>query len=158
MGGQESPHSGQIGAAGVQLVAAQMLLNQITPCFPIWDGGYDLISEFQGVLKRVQVKATTTIEKKRKHLPTLRFSIYRRRSGTIESGSYLYRTKKVYTSGQFDVMVFVNFTRSKVFVVPATHIDFKGAYIYLPEDSPWLNAWWVLKELQPPRAASRRKK
>ena len=157
MAGQESPHSGQIGAAGVQLVAAQMLLNKITPCFPIWDGGYDLISEFQGVLKRVQVKATTTVEARRKHLPTLRFSIYRRRSGTIESGSYLYRTKKAYTANQFDVMVFVNFNRNKVFVVPVRAVNFKSAYIYLHEDSPWVDAWWVLKESEPPLAASRRK-
>lgn len=158
MGAQDSPHSGQIGAAGVQLVAAQMLLNQITPCFPIWDGGYDLISEFQGVLKRVQVKATTTIEQRRKHLSTLRFPIYRRRAGSMESGSYLYRTKKVYTQGQFDVMAFVNFARNKIFLVPSNHINFKNAYIYLPADSPWLNAWWALKELQPPRSASRRRK
>lgn len=142
----------------MQLVAAQMLLNQITPCFPIWDGGYDLISEYQGVLKRVQVKATTTVEKHRKHLSTLRFPILRRRAGTVDSGAYLYRTRKVYAHGQFDVMVFVNFARSKVFVVPSNEITFNHTYIYLTDDSPWLNAWWVLKELQPPRSASRRRK
>lgn len=152
----DAPHSGQIGAAGVQLVAAQMLLNQITPCFPIWDGGYDLISEYQGVLKRIQVKASTTVESRRKHLTTLRFPIYRRRPGTIESGSYTRRVAKHYTHGLFDVMVFVSFPRNAVFVVPSERVNFKRAYIYLPEDSPWRNAWHVLKEK--PRAAARRRK
>lgn len=157
MDSSDSPHSAQIGAAGVQVVAAQMLLRRITPCFPIWDGGYDLISEYQGVIKRLQVKASSSVEKRRKHLPTLRFSIYRARAGFSADGKYHRRKKKHYTPEQFDVMVFHSFVRNKTFIVPSNQIDFRRAYIYLPEDSPWLNAWWVLKEVQPPRAASRRK-
>jgi hypothetical protein len=157
MSQEQAAHGGQIGAAGVQFAAAQMLLNKITPCFPIWDGGYDLVSEFQGVIKRVQVKATATIEKRRSHLSALRFSLYRRKPNATTNVGNFYRKKKVYTHGQFDAMVFVNFPRNKLFVVPASHINFSRAHIYLSPDSPWLNAWWVLTDLQPSRSASRRR-
>jgi hypothetical protein len=155
---KDGPNSAQIGAAGVQHVAAQMLLNQITPCFPIWDGGYDLVSDYKGALNRVQVKSTTVVERERRHLSVLRFPLYRRRSGVIVAKKYMPVASTPYPADLFDVMIFVNFLRDAVFVVPAASINFKCAYIYLGLDSAWRNAWWVLKNTKQVRAAARKRK
>lgn len=142
----DKPHAAQIGAAGVQLVAARMLLHCITPNFPIWDSGYDLTSEYKSVLSRVQVKSQLTKGAARQHLSSYKFSLRRVKSGHVmEKGALKYRQSKHYAADQIDAMVFVNFEDNVAFVMPVTAINLSRSYIVLPPDSIWREAWSVLK-------------
>lgn len=160
--GDDKPHAGQIGAAGVQLVASRLLLHCITPNFPIWDSGYDVIGEYKSRTTRLQVKTQLRQPDARRHLSTFSFPLYRRKTGvvTVSDDSYIPRKSLKYDGAQFEAMVFVNLEHNAVFVVPLTALDLNRSKITFPADSPWREAWWVLKKstVAKPRAAARRKK
>lgn len=139
------PGTPYIGAAGVQLVAAEMLKRSIIPSYQALDIGYDLISDYGGVLKRVQVKSQWTIERGREKSPSIRFSVMRRKiaDGTDALVKDLSRHRR-YEKQELDAMIFANFERDKYFIVPSQAVNLKKFYITFPADSPWLDAWWVL--------------
>jgi hypothetical protein len=141
------PGTPYIGAAGVQLVAAEMLKRGIIPSYQALDIGYDLISDYGGVLKRVQVKSQWNIERGREKNPNIRFSVMRRKVtadpglASVNKDSKRHRR---YDKREIDAMIFANFERDKYFIVPSQAVDLTRFYITFPEHSPWLNAWWVL--------------
>jgi hypothetical protein len=139
------PGTPYIGAAGVQLVAAEMLKRSIIPSYQALDIGYDLISDYGGVLKRVQVKSQWTIERGREKSASIRFSVMRRKI-TDDSGALVKdpARHRRYDKQEIDAMIFVNFERDKYFIVPTQAVNLKKFYITFSLDSPWLDAWWVL--------------
>lgn len=136
------PTSSEIGAAGVQAAATEMLKRGIVPSYQALDIGYDVISDCNGLLKRVQVKTQLTVEKGRERYSSLRFSLLRRRMGQREPVAE--KRHLHYSRKELDAMVFVNFERNKFFVVPVSEIDLSRYYITFPAGSHWENAWWVL--------------
>lgn len=139
------PSTSEIGAAGVQAAATEMLKRGIVPSYQALDIGYDVISDCNGLLKRVQVKTQLTVEKGRERFSSLRFSLLRRRARGLAAGKHpSARKHKHYSQKELDAMVFVNFERNKFFVVPVSEIDLSRYYITFPADSKWEDAWWVL--------------
>jgi len=136
------PSTPHIGAAGVQLVAAEMLKRGIIPSYQALDIGYDLISDYGGILKRVQVKSQWHVERGREHRPALRFSVRRRKESPAVLGPAEKRRR--YDKQEIDAMIFVNFERASYFIVPTQAVNLKQYYITFQPDSPWLDAWWVL--------------
>lgn len=133
------------GGAGVQYVAFEMLRRGIAPAFPIVDFGYDLLSDHQGLIQRLQIKSQFTVESDRKHRDMLRFQLRRRRPA-FTALARSNRTRRAYTADQFDLMVFVNFVRHAVFLIPISQVNLKAHWISFPSDSPWRDAWHLLKK------------
>lgn len=136
------PSTPYIGAAGVQLVAAEMLKRGIIPSYQALDIGYDLISDYGGVLKRVQVKSQWHVERGREKLTSLRFSVMRRKEARATAA--LSKNQQRYDKQEIDAMIFANFERDRYFVVPTQAVNLKQYYITFQPDSQWLDAWWVL--------------
>jgi hypothetical protein len=56
----------RIGAVGVQRVSAKLLEHGFQVSLPVYDSGYDLVSDWGGKLHRIQVKSTTGNEDHRR--------------------------------------------------------------------------------------------
>jgi PD-(D/E)XK endonuclease len=142
-----SPHFPQPnfrGAAGVQHVARELLRRGIAPGFPIVDFGYDLLADADGRISRLQIKTQFTVEAKRGHVRSLRFSL--RRNKYNRRLAALANRHKTYNRRLVDFMVFVNFARDWTFVVPTNKINLDGYWITLEPDSPYRDAWHLLQK------------
>lgn len=145
-----------VGAAGVQFVAAELLKQGLLPAFPLLDNGYDLISDHAGRINRLQIKTRLADNSTLVNEKSCRFPILRRKAGLSTSAGYHARPTARYSADQFDAMVFVDFVYNRTFVMPAALIDFRKTSLTFRGDSPWLNAWWVLKnDAQTARAAAK---
>lgn len=134
------------GAAGVQFVAYELLRRGIAPAFPIVDFGYDLLSDHQGKINRLQIKSHFTLEADRQHRDKLRFQLRRNVPSFSALSTKQNRGRRSYRADQFDAMVFVSFVRNVIFLVPVTEINFKAHWISFSSDSPWRDAWHILRK------------
>lgn len=130
-----------IGARGVALAMAEMCSRNILPCTPFIDIGFDLISAYRHVLKRVQVKATSVHPSKNNGNFT--FSVKRRKNWRLDKKNA--PGSRSYEDNEIDVFIFVHTTMQLFFVVPADEIDYQRHKISFSLDSQWRNAWNVLK-------------
>jgi hypothetical protein len=137
------PQAQAVGAIGVAMAEAHMLDNKIVPCRPALDVGFDLASAFGPVMKRVQVKATQSGKRTRNDSTT--FHITRTKTGVARAGKYMHTPAQSYAADQIDAFVFVHVERGHFYVMPAAAIDLNRHKIALAPDSPWADAWWVLK-------------
>jgi hypothetical protein len=137
------PTAQAIGAAGVSLVTAQLLLNRILPCTPMMDIGFDLVTAYGNLLKRAQIKATQTDENVK--TSSTSFSVKRNKAGHVRNGTYMPTPARGYDVDEVDVFIFANIKHGHFYVIPAEEIDLKRYKLSLSPDSKWANAWWVLK-------------
>jgi hypothetical protein len=137
------PTAQAIGAAGVSLVTAQLLLNRVLPCTPMMDIGFDLVTAYGNLLKRAQIKATQMDENVK--TSSTSFSVKRNKAGHVRNGTYMPTPARGYEIDEVDVFIFANIKHGHFYVIPAEEIDLKRYKLSLSPDSKWANAWWVLK-------------
>ena len=137
------PEAVAIGAEGVSLAIAKLLRHKIVPCVPVIDIGYDLVSGFGSVVKRVQIKATTRINLS--NPDSVRFSLSKHKAGLHRNGSYVPAQRRVYHPKDIDVFIFVHVRLKKFYVVPAIELDFRKHYVTFNSQSKWADAWHVLQ-------------
>lgn len=128
--------SQHIGAMGVAKVTSILLENGFIVSHPVYDNGYDLITDHRGVLKRVQVKTTNGIEGPRR--TKLKFFALR---GT---GFNQCNPKKPYGKGIVDVFVFYHTKLNAIFVVPFDKLP-KTQSVYFAPNCEWRDNWDVLR-------------
>lgn len=138
------PTACAIGAAGVALAKAQMLQNQVLPCTPEIDIGFDVVTVFNAVLKRVQIKATQQLV--RNSVDSVTFCVNKRKAGFSRDGTYMHSTARSYSIDEFDAFIFVHNLQHRFFVVPTSELDVSRHKITFTPDSEWADAWWVLKK------------
>lgn len=137
------PTAQAIGATGVALVEAQLLEHKIVPCRPMLDIGFDLVTSFGSVMRRVQVKATRIKSTTKNNSTT--FNIQRAKVGMTRGGKYMHTESMAYTDHEIDVFVFVHIESADYYVIPAAEIDLKRHKISLNPSSQWAGAWDYLK-------------
>lgn len=133
----------RIGAIGVQRVAAKLLEQGFLVCTPVIDEGYDLITDWRGKLKRVQVKTTAGASdtKTRNKLKFL----------AVKGPGYGYgallktnKVKTIYNKTDCDIFIFYHIPQDAVFVIPRSKLP-KTKSIYFAANSAWRDNWDVLK-------------
>jgi hypothetical protein len=132
-----------IGAAGVSLVTAQLLMHKILPCTPMIDIGFDIVTAYGNLLKRAQIK-TTQMDGQTKNNSTA-FSVKRNKTGHVRNGTYMSTPARAYEIDEVDVFIFANIKYGHFYILPAREIDLNRHKLSLAPDSKWANAWWVLK-------------
>ena len=137
------PESIAIGEEGVALAMAKFLRHQIVPCVPRPDIGFYLVSAYQHVLKRVQVKSTA---RQPETAGTFKFSLSKNKASSGRNGGEKFKQRRVYHAADVDVFIFVHVRLKKFFVVPATELDFRKHWVTFKANSRWANAWQVLQE------------
>lgn len=133
------------GEAGVLLASAEMLKNDIMPCRPAVDAGYDLVASAKGKFFRVQVKATQAKDAS-KSAVSYRFNVCRRKSGAFRDGYYREVEALQYTEGEVDFFVFVHMPSSSLFVVPSSVIADYKHHISLRPDCEYRDAWHLIND------------
>jgi hypothetical protein len=132
-----------VGQAGTHYAAMELFKVGIATAHPTVDVGYDLITDAHGILKRCQVKAELDGSAERQQLHQLRFNMRRRKTKLVGDGVRENRDQQ-YTTSMIDVMICVTMKHDKIFIVPASEIDFSKDWIYYAQLAPWEKAWHVL--------------
>lgn len=133
----------RIGAIGVQRVVAKLLEQGFLVCTPVIDEGYDLITDWRGKLKRVQVKTTAgALDTKTRN--KLKFL-------AVKGPGYGYgallktnKVKTIYNKTDCDIFIFYHIPQDAVFVIPRSKLP-KTKSIYFAANSVWRDNWDVLK-------------
>ena len=111
----------RIGAIGVQRVAAKLMEQGFLVCTPVVDEGYDLVTDWRGKLKRVQVKTTAGASdtKTRNKLKFL----------AVKGPGYGYgallktnKVKTIYNKTDCDIFIFYHIPQDAVFVIPRSKL------------------------------------
>lgn len=139
------PTPQMIGQAGAHYAAAELLKCGILATIVGVDVGYDLMTDCLGKISRVQVKTELEGFRDRPELHQLRYSLRRRKAKKLTESDTTNLDKR-YTTDMIDAMAFVTFRHQKLFIVPASQIDFTRDWIYYRELEAWENAWWVLAD------------
>ena len=142
--GRSWPRAIAIGHRGVALTHSELLANEILPCFPAIDIGFDLVSVHKNVLKRIQVKATEVTKAVTRNGMT--FCLSRNKSGSSRNGVYAPSPCRHYSAQDADVFVFVHNVLRLFYVVPSSELNFARHKISFKPDSKWANAWHVLRQ------------
>ena len=134
----------RIGAVGVQKVSAKLLEHGFLVSLPVFDEGYDMISDWKGRLHRVQVKSTSG-QKSMENRTKLKFLAVRG-PGYIPS-SNKHSVKETYGKSDCDVFIFYHIPLDALFVVPRIRLP-KTKSIYLAPNSLWRDNWDVLRNFK----------
>lgn len=126
----------QLGAIGVTKISSILMENGFLVSHPIYDNGYDLITDYRGILKRVQIKTTAGQEDHRR--TKLKFFALR---GT---GFNQNNPKKPYGKGIVDAFIFYHTKLNAVFVVPAEKLP-RTMSVYFAPNCEWRDNWDVLR-------------
>jgi len=130
--------SQHIGAIGVSKVSSILLENGFIVSHPVYDNGYDLITDWKGTLNRVQVKTTFGGEDGVKNRSKLKFFALRGQGGQNRS------PKKLYGKGIADAFVFYNARHNAIFVIPNDKLP-KTTSVYFAPNCTWRDNWDVLR-------------
>ena len=125
-----------LGAIGVCKVTSILLEQGFLVSQPIYDHGYDLITDYRGVLKRIQIKTTSGHEDAKR--TKLKFFALR---GT---GFNQNNPKKPYGKGVVDAFVFYHTKVNAVFVVPFDRLP-RTMSVYFAPNCEWRDNWDVLR-------------
>jgi hypothetical protein len=134
----------RIGAVGVQKVSAKLLEHGFLVCLPVFDEGYDLISDWKGKLQRVQVKSTigqAGMEGRSK----LKFFAVRGPGYSTAASLKGGKTKEMYAKSDCDAFIFYHIPLDALFVVPRIRLP-KTKSIYIAPNSHWRDNWGSLKQ------------
>lgn len=130
------------GEAGVLLASTEMLKNDILPCRPAVDIGYDIVAAVNNRFYRLQVKTTQSKDSERER--SYRFNVCRRKAGAFRDGYYKEIDAMQYEDGDVDFFVFVHLPSSSLFVVPAEVITDYRSHISLRPDCEYRDAWHLI--------------
>lgn len=126
----------KLGAIGVQKVSAKLLEQNFLVSTPVYDDGYDLVTDWRGVLKRVQVKCTIGNETGRRQ--KLKFFAIRGNNFGITG------KKKLYDKLDCDVFIFYHTVLDALFIIPRVKLP-KTQSVYLAPNCKWRDNWNVLR-------------
>ena len=126
------------GEVGRLLASAEMLINGISPSRPEDDHGFDIVSVFGAKVCRVQVKSVYE-QQASPRKGSYRFSV--RRIKNRQSGE----RAAIYGDDEIDAFVFVSVATKAFWVMPVSEVNLSSYKLALSPDSPWHNAWHVLK-------------
>ena len=129
--------SQQLGAIGVTKISSILMENGFLVSQPIYDNGYDLITDHKGVLKRVQVKTTSGTDDHQRRSKLKFFAL--RGTGFNQNNP-----KKPYGKGIVDVFVFYNTKLNAIFVVPTEKLP-RTMSVYFAPNCEWRDNWDVLR-------------
>jgi hypothetical protein len=132
----------RIGAVGVQKVAARLIQEGFLVSTPIVDEGYDLVTDWNGVLLRVQIKSTMGADCKTRN----KFKFFAVRGAGYGYGAYLKINKKklTYKLNDCDAFIFYHIPLDSFFAVPRDKLP-NTKSIYFDPDSCWRDNWDVLR-------------
>lgn len=136
----------RIGAIGVQRVAAKLLEQGFLVCTPIIDEGYDLITDWKGKLKRVQVK-TTAGASDTKGRNKLKFLAVKGPGYGYGAFLRINKAKTIYNKSDCDTFIFYHIPLDALFVIPRNRLPATKS-IYLATNSSWRDNWEVLRILK----------
>jgi len=125
----------RLGAIGVQKVSTRLMEQGFLVSLPIYDDGYDLVTDWKGRMLRVQVK--TTIGGEDGHRRKLKFF-------AIRGPGFGHMQKRLYTKVDCDVFAFLNTTLDALFIIPREKLP-RTKSIYLEPNCKWRDNWNVLK-------------
>lgn len=133
----------RIGAIGVQKVSSKLLEQGFLVSLPVFDEGYDLITDWKGKLYRVQVKSTmgASDSKPRNHLKFM--AVKGPGSGYVTKIGGC-RQKVTYTKVDCDALIFFHIPLEALFIIPRSKMP-KTKSVYLTPNSSWRDNWDVLK-------------
>jgi hypothetical protein len=133
----------RLGAIGVQQVSAKLLSQGFLVSLPVFDDGYDLVVDWRGKLRRVQVKCTSGNEDNRRNkfkflaVKGPGFGVARMRGP--DGG-----VKRIYSKNDCDAFIFYHTGEEAFFVVPTVKLP-KTKSIYFDPNCKWRDNWSVLK-------------
>lgn len=131
------------GAAANKLAEAGMLCNDILPCVPAIDNGFDTLACVYGaIFNRVQVRGQRTCVNGGNRF---RFSLLRRKERVRRGKKRSVIRRKRFTVDDIDVFVFVHIRYLRFFIIPAAAIDLTKNWITFHPGCEWENAWHHLK-------------
>jgi len=133
----------RIGAVGVQKVSAKLLENNFLVCLPVFDEGYDMISDWKGRLHRIQVKSTSG-QKNMENRTKLKFLAARGPGHGAGARVNLPNLKETYGKNDCDAFIFYHIPLDALFIVPRIRLP-KTKSIYLAPNSLWRDNWDVLR-------------
>lgn len=125
----------KLGAIGVQKVIAKLLEQGFLVSTPIYDDGYDLITDWRGFLTRVQVKCTSGSEDNRRS--KLKFF-------ATKGPGFGHMKKRAYSKVDCDTFIFYHTGIDAVFILPRERVP-KTMSVYIAPNSKWRDNWEVLK-------------
>ena len=120
------------------MASAEMLINGISPSRPEDDHGFDIVSVFGSKVCRVQVKSVYE-QKASPRKGSYKFGIRRTKNTTST------RRPVTYGDDEIDAFVFVSVTTKAFWVMPVSEVNLSSHKVSLSPESPWHNAWHVLK-------------
>jgi len=133
----------RIGAIGVQKVSARLMENGFQVSLPVYDSGYDLVSDWYGKMKRIQVKSTCgTNEKQRRR--KIKFLAVKGPGYGTGAKLKCHQVKSVYGKSDCDVFIFYHLGIDALFIIPRVKTP-KTKSIYLAPNCKWRDNWDVLK-------------
>jgi hypothetical protein len=140
--GKELVMSIRIGAIAVQKVSAKLMEHGFQVSLPVYDSGYDLITDWHGKMYRVQVKSTKGTEDhvRRK----LKFLAVRGPGYGISAKLSGIRAKKIYSKSDCDMFIFFHYGIDAMFIIPRAKVP-RTKSIYLEPNCKWRDNWNVLK-------------
>jgi len=133
----------RIGAVGVQRVSAKLLEHGFQVSLPVFDSGYDLVSDWGGKLHRIQVKSTIGNEDQRRR--KIKFLAVKGPGYGWGSTKNINKKKSIYSRSDCDTFIFYHITQDALFVMPRSKMP-KTKSIYLEPNSKWRDNWAVIKD------------
>ena len=133
----------RIGAVGVQRVSAKLLEHGFQVSLPVFDSGYDLVSDWGGKLHRIQVKSTIGNEDQRRR--KIKFLAVKGPGYGWGSTKNINKKKSIYSRSDCDTFIFYHITQDALFVMPRAKMP-KTKSIYLEPNSKWRDNWSVIKD------------
>jgi len=133
----------RIGAIGVQKVSARLMEHGFLVNLPVFDSGYDLVSDWNGKLYRVQVKSTNGTEDKWRR--TIKFLAVKGPGYGWGARKNFAKTKSIYSKSDCDAFIFYHIPLDALFIMPRTKMP-KTKSIYLAPNCKWRDNWNILKD------------
>ena len=131
-----NPHA--VGEMGRLLASSELVSRGVLTAQPDYDVGIDLLTVSGRKMRRVQVKATTSMAETRQ---AYRFSVRRHRKSKKQHKS---ENNRFYTTRDIDVFVFVAIDKPSFWIVPAKELNLGAHWFFARLDSKWKDAWHVL--------------
>ena len=134
----------RIGAIGVQKVSAKLMEHGFQVSLPVYDSGYDLVSDWYGKMYRVQVKSTFGADEKNQRRSKLKFLAAKGAGYGWTKANKKNKQKSIYSRSDCDVFIFYHLGLDALFVMPRVKMP-KTKSIYLAPNCKWRDNWSVLK-------------
>ena len=129
------------GEVGRLLASAELLRRGFGVSKPENDTGFDLITSYGSIMKRVQIK--TIYKAKVSSSGSEDFSIRRRRYSRAAAPC---ETNLTYRAGEIDAFVFVSLVTNNFWIVPSEEVDLSGHKRAMRLGNRYHDSWHLLAE------------